>query len=281
MYDAARPYRRRPPSTAHARAWWWTGWLAVLFALVTPASVHGAEPAARIEGHHALGLSEGQTATFDALLLEAISKGADEAGVEAREDASAVLRVSISWADDRQIDYEGQILVVDGEQELAIRGFGCRMCGTEQLFDRVRSEVVLALGRVTWPEPEPEADAAAAISPADDTNAASDDASPRGRRPMFIAGVAVAGVGLGAMVTGAVLATRDDRIELRPEDPMGPVYAKTLRPPGIGLLIAGAGAMAIGTTLVVVDLVRHRRRAVALSPAVGPGLAGLSVQGRF
>lgn len=255
--------------------------MAILFAVITPSVVHGAEPAARIDGHQELGLAEGQTATFEALLLEAITKGAAEAGVEVRDDASAVLRVSISWADDRQIDYEGQILVVDGEQELAIRGFGCRMCGTEQLFDRVRSEVVLALGRVTWPEPEPEADAPDTMSPADDTSAAADDASWPRRRPMFIAGVAAAGVGLGAIVTGAVLATRDDQLELRPEDPMGPIYAKTLRPPGIGLLIGGAGAVAIGTALVVVDLVRHRRRAVALSPAAGPGFVGLTMQGRF
>ena len=168
---------------------------------------------------------------------------------------------------------------VENAEPLAVRSFGCEMCGAGELLARVQSEVALVLATVTWPEPVTEP--AAATTP----NAQPEAASPvRGRvrlRPLGMAGTGVVSTGAVAVIVGAVLWSRDDRLELRPDDLEGPVWKRSWRPPGIGLVAGGIGALAVGGALITVDLVRGRRRAVTVRPVIERGLAALVVGGRF
>jgi hypothetical protein len=243
-----------------------------------------AAPPVRLEATARVGLPAEEQPSFDAAVAEAARRGAAEAGVAEQADASATLVIDVAWKDERRIDYVGRIEVrgsADGAIEpLAIRSFGCEMCGASDLMARLQREVALALGSVTWPAPEPvtEPEAAASSAPAD-------DAPEPGQRvrlhPLGWAGVGTASTGVVAITVGAVLWSRGDRLVLRPEDPEGPVWKRSFRPPGIGLVVGGAAAVVVGGALLAVDLVRGRRRSVAMQPVLGRGLTGLAVEGRF
>lgn len=230
-----------------------------------------------------LGLPAADTALFDRSIAEAAERGAEQAGVALSDDARSTLVIRISWAGEQPIDYVGDIEILAGSEELALRGFDCQMCGTDVLLDRVRSEVALALGTVReWPSDEPEAVADSAVVPP--LHTVSDDA-PRSRRRRGLrvlgwSGVGVATLGVATGVVGAVLWARDDRVELRPDEP-APVYVNSTRSPGIALVAAGSGALVAGASMLVVDLVRGRRNRVRPAASLRRGFVGVALAGRF
>jgi len=246
-----------------------------------------APPEVRLEATAELGTPPEDRAPFEEALVDAVRRGVGAAGVVEQAEAPARLVVELAWEDERRIDYVGTIEVrrVDAPEAepLVIRGFGCEMCGAGDLFGRVESEVALALAAVDWAAaaPVPPKPGVAAVGHA----LPADDADPVRRRPrlhrLSAAGLGVAGLGVVSGVVGAVLWAREDRIELRPEDPEGPVWKRSYRPPGIALVATGVGAVLAGATLVAVDLARARRRDVAVGPMLAPGFAGLRVKGCF
>ncbi|MEX1366782.1 MAG: hypothetical protein AB1Z98_26890 [Nannocystaceae bacterium] len=230
-----------------------------------------------------LGLPAADAALFDQSIAGAAERGAQEAGVALRDDAPSSLAIRISWAGEQPIDYVGSIEIRAGSEELALRGFDCQMCGTDVLLDRVRSEVALALGTVReWPSDEPEAVAASVVEPPG--RMATDDAPPsRDRGGLGLlgwSGVGVATLGVATGVAGAVLWARDDRLELRPDEPQ-PVYVNSTRTPGIALVAVGSGALVAGASLLVVDLVRRRRSRVRPAASLHRGFVGVALAGSF
>lgn len=262
--------------------------LALAVLLGRPAVAFAAAPPVRIEVAARTSLPPEDQPTFEEAIAEAARQGAAEAEVTTRVDAEARLVIDVAWKDERRIDYVGRIEVhPPGEPALAplaVRSFGCELCGASDFMVRLQQEVALALRGVTWPDPAPAPEQGAATGALTTADASEDQRRARrdtSLRPLGWAGVGTASTGLVAVTVGAVLWARDDRLVLRPEDTEGPVWKRSSRPPGIGLVAGGAAAAVIGGALVIVDLVRDRRRAMVMHPAVGRGFAGLHVEGRF
>lgn len=97
-------------------------------------------------------------------------------------------------------------------------------------------------------------------------------------RPMGYAGIGVGVLGAGALVGGIMLALRPDEIR---QEPGASSTRYTTRPPGVALGIGGSLALSAGITLIVVDVVLHRKPRMAVVPAMGRGQAGLSIVRRF
>lgn len=254
-----------------------------MFASAVEPEPSASEAAVQVTASSELGLPAADAALFDRSIAEAAERGAHEAGVALRDDAPSSLVIRISWAGDQPIDYVGNIEIRAGSEELALRGFDCQMCGTDVLLDRVRSEVALALGTVgQWPRDEPEAIAESVVEPPVGT--AMDDAprlrQRRGLGALGWSGVGVATFGVATGVVGAVLWARDDRLELRPDEPQ-PVYVNSTRSPGIALVAVGSGALVAGASLLVVDLVRRRRSRVRPAASLHRGFVGVALSGRF
>jgi hypothetical protein len=257
------------------------GWPAVAFA---------SSPPVRLEVEARVGLPPEEQPSFEDAVAEAARKGAAQAEVATRADADLRLVIDVAWKDERRIDYGGRIEVRAASEPavppLAVRSFACEMCGATDLMVRIEQEVALALRGVTWPAPAPASEQAAAAMGPTDAQADDDRRTKReapSLRRMGWAGVGIASTGLVAVTVGAVLWTRDDRLVLRLDDPDGPVWTRSLRPPGIGLVAGGAAAVVIGGALMAVDLVRGRERSdrVALRPAIERSFTGLRVEGRF
>lgn len=153
-------------------------------------------------------------------------------------------------------------------------GFACVDCSGAALLDAIEAHVVEVLPRlraiddgVPLVTAEPTGDAATDVAaPRDET------ASKAARRgPMFATGVALSAVGGVGLVGGAIglgLAARGQS-ERRPA-----------RTAGASLVGVGAGMLAVGVSLLIVDSVRVRRR-VALGASVTTRQVAFVVGGRF
>ena len=91
-----------------------------------------------------------------------------------------------------------------------------------------------------------------------------------------IAGVALLSTGLAATVTGAALWGSKSA-----DHPTRPDLYLRLKPPGITMVALGGAATVSGVILVVLDRKQARSRKTAAAPMLGPGLAGVSLSGRF
>jgi hypothetical protein len=123
------------------------------------------------------------------------------------------------------------------------------------------------------------AEAATAVAPSPTEPEARPTPPPAAapRRPLGAlggVGVAMLGVGVGAAVTGAVLASRPPAPY--PGEPRVDVL-RDLRPPGYAVLGVGAALLVTGAVLLVVDRRKARARRLAGAPWVGPGALGITL----
>lgn len=98
-----------------------------------------------------------------------------------------------------------------------------------------------------------------------------DDRRRRKPRSMGYAGIGVAVLGGGLLGSGLSLAFRRD--EIRGE--IGEIDTRSTHDTGIGLAVAGGATLVAGISLLAVDLVRQRKRRLAVAPTWGPRHAGL------
>lgn len=172
----------------------------------------------------------------------------------------------------------------DGGDPRAIPVHTCERCGDDELVAAVEShldEALAALEREATPS---------GVEPVGPTTPASSDHAshpPRRLAPLAAAGIGVGALGLGGVVVGAILASKDDRLEPSPEERrelVGTDYAT----PGIAVLVSGSAVLVTGIALVVVGQVRHARRGrgsgdsrVTWGPAATRHGAGVRIMGRF
>ena len=152
-------------------------------------------------------------------------------------------------------------------------------CGSDEMLQRVGEAIDEGARRLTDAAEAERAEATreSEVEPVKE-EPVEEKKDRRGLRAMGYAGIGVGVLGVGAMVSGIVLALRPDEFLRGP----GPVIeTRSTRTPGIVLAVGGSTALAAGLTLVVLDVVLHRRPRVAMVPAVGRGQAGLSIVGRF
>ncbi len=253
-----------------------------------------AKPQVRIEAKANLGATDHQ-ALLDEELAKAVRAGMQAANVgeatNVEEDEQPPrLVVEVTWEDARHIDYIGTIEVRAGDdpngKPLATEKFECEMCGTEDLWALAQTKVAATLGMVeTWPPPK-EKPAPVVDEPPPPLP---DEAPTKPKRQLHglgYAGIGVASLGVVATVAGAVLWTRQDTVDVRPEDPEALVWKRSYRPPGIALVGSGLGAVVVGGTFILVDLLRKEDSGsttarVRVQPMLGRGVAGLHLGGSF
>lgn len=91
-----------------------------------------------------------------------------------------------------------------------------------------------------------------------------------------IAGVALLSGGLTVTAAGAALWASKES-----DHPTDPAMILRLKPPGITMVALGGAATVSGVVLLVLDRKEARERRATAAPLLGPGLAGVSVAGRF
>lgn len=210
------------------------------------------------------------------------------------EAGAAAITVTLSWSNYEESIYEISIQTErPGEKPRALETFTCA-CINSGLAAEVSKRMPAALEQLEGApaeDAEPAADAApaAANEPSEPepapSNAPTDGPSqkPAVLGATGIAGIVVAVGGLGWAGYGiSRLAIGETRMP-HPEQEQLDII-RDLRPPGRAWLGAGLGLAAVGVTMVAIDatLLRKRRaRAVAVTPSLGPGQAGLELRGRF
>jgi hypothetical protein len=110
----------------------------------------------------------------------------------------------------------------------------------------------------------------------------------RGPRTLRISGIAIGVVGVAALATGLALEliAKSDNDKLS-HPTKGAIFdhdlnsaVKTDQAAGIALLAVGGAAVATSVTLIVLGY-RHHAPMAMVAPVVAPGLAALTVGGRF
>lgn len=191
--------------------------------------------------------------------------------------------------------YEVEIsLQVEGDVVASgVDPFVCDPCRVLDLYDRVEGtipQVVTAIREHEAPPPTPAeavvTEPAEPVSTEDGREAVPvPDATPRKAKAMGAVGIvgAVVGVGgIGALVFGA---TRINKVEMQrspTEDQV--VITEDSSTQGWAWFGVGIGALAVGATMVAVDLTvlrRHRERRLSVIPDLRRGTAGLVLRGRF
>jgi len=165
-------------------------------------------------------------------------------------------------------------------------------CGSDEMLDRVAGAIedgvrvlaeVEAEERVAEEKAEAEAEAEAARQEEEEeerTREAERLARQQAPyRPSLRgdAGIGIGAVGVVALVVGIPLSLRSTEVREQGER----IEVRSTRPAGIALAVGGGVALAAGVTLVVLDVVAHRKRKLVFSPVVGRGVAGASVGMRF
>ena len=103
--------------------------------------------------------------------------------------------------------------------------------------------------------------------------------------PFVVGGAAAMVLGVGALTAGAVLHGRTKR-ELSIDPSQGPGWNEERQSSGltISLMVAGSLVFVGGIALVAVGAQKNKKdkqRRTSVAPSLAPGVAGLSLQGRF
>jgi hypothetical protein len=243
------------------------------------------------------------------LLQQQKAAAAEKSGFFVREDTTRALRerhqvdvvddpnapailVQLAWK-----DYENSVYRIEvstrrpGEAPKLVESFSATCINNSALVDVVLAKLPAALEQleqpaeqvrgpdVVEPDPEPATSGVTTPPPFDDTT--KQDAAAMG--PVGIVGIVVGVGGLGMASFGISRLVKGETRAIDGEREQFGI-ARDARPQGRAWLGAGVGAAAVGVTMLVVDLTvlrKRRAREVTVVPSVGPGVAGLEVQGRF
>lgn len=194
-------------------------------------------------------------------------------------------------------DVEIGIRVGDQVVEPGVAPFVCDPCRVLDLCERVEGTVPAIVEAIREHEAPPAAELApegddveeATTAEGDDVTAGQDSIAARDRpRARALGGVGIAGAvlavgGLGGMIGGVAMLSRDDGLAKDVEDERYRLRSSYQRPGWIWSGV-GFGALAIGATMLAVDLtvLRPRRiRRISASPAVAPTFTGATMRVQF
>jgi hypothetical protein len=272
-----RPLRPRGPFA-------WVALLAALAVISAPlgsqAGAAPAEPAPAVRVVVDASELGSDAAYFEAQIAEQLRAGLVAEGFSVTEQGQSTIRVRLDYFDQRDRDYLIAADVVHhGRIAVSQRPGKCASCTDDELVDAALGllpELVRALRADPQQVPAEGSEQPAPITPG--------PAGPHKIGPVGISGGVIAGLGLGALIAGAVEWSRG---EIRPVDPTAlDSIGRDHATPGKVLVGIGAGALLVGAVLLGVDLsLRAKQRKPAgrasLAPALGPTNVGLTVQGRF
>ncbi|MCX4247875.1 hypothetical protein [Paraliomyxa miuraensis] len=183
------------------------------------------------------------------------------------------------------VTYDYAISVIPMRDGAPLEGAGGPLrceCNGERLLDLVDERIEWAVDKLrqtTLPSPPPPVvptPSKRALEAANEPRPGSSDHARRPTRFQTMA-IAVAAVGAGTLATGTALVLQRDGT--RGEHPNGVGY--TLQPPGIALIAVGAAALGAGVSLLIVEAIQGRKRAVAAAPTFGSRQAGISFVRHF
>src|SRR5690606_19837156 len=150
------------------------------------------------------------------------------------------------------------------------------------LAEAVVAKLGGALAQLDEPKPEPAEDAPGKPDPGADVPAVatpetSEDRPRKPLGPLGRAGIGVAVVGVGTLVSGGILFAVGERVD-PPTGRAPDIRGRNFAPPGVALMVTGGAALVAGAVLLVVDRTRAKKRTSAL---LLPSPGGLSITGRF
>lgn len=224
----------------------------------------------------------------------------EDAGFVVSEDAAYVVRTELSVYGEYGVNTKGTLsLIGDAGSQ---REFVCEACKDSEILAKVDDETEVLADRLRAKlsaGPEQEAQHASATEPESTAarrgNGNSGD-SAVGNRPVDgeakrlgaagYAGIGSLVVGLGVTIGGVIVLAEEPEQRLQASSAR---FIETVhrRPLGGALTGIGAGLLATGVVLVVVDQTvlrkrrAHRRSAATLAPSILPNGVGLSWGGRF
>lgn len=221
-------------------------------------------------------------------------KALGAAGAEVVDEArAAAILVTLGWSDYEESIYEVRIATQrPGEKAQPLETFTCA-CINSGLAAAVSERMPAALEHLD--ETRGEEPVATAQEPPVESNEVENEPGPPDAPPKRapkkaaaiggtgIAGIVVAGSGVAMAGFGiSRLAIGETRTRHPTEEQLDVV--RDVRPAGRAWLGVGVGAIVAGVAMVVIDatlLRKQRVRAVAASPAFGPGQVGVELRGRF
>jgi hypothetical protein len=223
----------------------------------------------------------------------------DEQGIRLVETANgnaATLTITMSW-----IDYQASIYATDitvsrpGFPDQKLERIVCEPCidhmVVEQLephFPKILPWLAVDLrptsaeepAAVVEPSPAPTTEPQ--TSPRDDVTNGGDGSTDAPRRAVLGAlgwtGVATAGAGAAALITGGVMFARGER---KLTDT--PRFEEILdfRPPGVATMIVGGVVLSAGVAILGVQLARRKKTRTSATMAITKGLGAVSIIHRF
>lgn len=245
------------------------------------------------------------------LLQQQKASAAEKSGFFVRDDAARALRerhrvevvddaaapailVKLAWK-----DYENSVYLIEvstrrpGEPSKLVESFEATCINNSALVDAVLAKLPAALEQLEAPQkrvPKPvvtdpthEPEGSSVQDPQGNPAGRDAEIKPAPLGPVGIVGIVVGVGGLGMAGFGiSRLVKGETRMIDAEREQFG--IASDARPQGRAWLGAGVGAVAVGATMLVVDLTvlrKRRARAVAVTPAVGVEALGFEVRGRF
>jgi hypothetical protein len=146
-------------------------------------------------------------------------------------------------------------------------------CGSDEMLDRVGEAIAAGARRLT-DSAAAEREVADEAREKTEPQVAADTTRKRRRLgALGYAGIGVGVLGAGLLGAGIPLALREEEIRGGP----GQIETRSMRGLGSGLAAGGGVALAAGVSLLVVDLIRQRKRMVAVAPILSAWQVGVAI----
>lgn len=196
-----------------------------------------------------------------------------------KDEADVTIGIVVEEVSEPEPGFTVQIQVERDGEKSEPREVRCWLCTESELVDKTVESIGTVLDELPPPAvesaPSPSVSQPAAEPSREDSTPISfeSDQSRPGLGPKGKAGVALLAGGGALVITGVALAIPGPK-----PLPDNPLQQRNLRPGGIAILAIGGVAAVTGGVLLGLD---RREARVAISPAVGARLTGISVAGRF